>query len=171
MRNIKRREFVKATAAAVTGVCASIGRVCKGQGEKSRAVSVWSRRPSAGGAISLGTQAGGAEVWQVTTEKFDQSNIYCEVPYCSGDSRYFVYQRRNPALPGGNKTEFMAVELGTWRQYQLDVSAGLTGCAISPAGMFYYLKQSDDGLVNLMRANLATGSPEKLFRIHRPERL
>jgi len=41
-------------------------------------------------------QPTGDEIWQVTTEEFDQSDIYGEVPYCSRDSRYFVYAARIP---------------------------------------------------------------------------
>ena len=54
------------------------------------------------------TQSTGAEIWQVTTENLDQSNIYGELPYCSHDSRYFVYARRDPNFQM-NRTEFMVV--------------------------------------------------------------
>ena len=49
--------------------------------------------------------------------QFQQSNIYCDIPYCSGDSRYFVYERKNPRLKGRNKTELMVVEIGSWKLY------------------------------------------------------
>jgi hypothetical protein len=101
-------------------------------------------------------QATGAEIWQVTTEESDQSNIYCEVPYCSRDSQYFVYARRNPALKI-NRTEFMRVELGTWKQQRLDTATSLSGCAVSPDGKFYYLKRTEDGSVDLMCSDLASG--------------
>ena len=64
--------------------------------------------------------------------------------YCSRDSRYFVYARRNPALKT-NRTEFMRVELGSWKQQRLDTAISISGCAISHDGVFYYLKQADDG--------------------------
>jgi hypothetical protein len=110
-------------------------------------------------------QPGGAEIWQVTTEEFDQSNIYCEVPYCSRDSRYFVYARRNPALKT-NRTEFMLVELGTWKQQRLDTAISISGCAISHDGMFYYLKHTaDGGATDLMRADLETGTVTAVYRL------
>ena len=91
------------------------------------------------GAV-IARELNGTEIHQVTTERLRQSNIYCEIPYCSRDSRYFVYQRTNPALTD-NRTEFMVVELGTWKQHRLDVAASAGGCAMSPDGTFYYLKR------------------------------
>ena len=52
------------------------------------------------------------------------------MPYCSRDSRYFVYARTNPELKL-NRTEFMAVELGTWKQHRVDTARSLSGCAVS----------------------------------------
>jgi len=137
-----------ATTAAVIGACR---------------VAVAQQPPPAAGAIRLERQPTGAEIWQVTTEQFSQSNVYCEVPYCSADSRYFVYERRNPKL-SGNRTEWMAVELGTWKQQRLDVGTGASGCAISPDGTFYYLKQSPEGDLDLLRADLSRGTPQRVYR-------
>jgi len=120
--------------------------------------------PTAGG-VFVEQQSTGAEIWQVTTEEMSQSNIYCEVPYCSRDSRYFVYARKNPKLKV-NRTEFMAVELGTWKQQRLDTARSLSGCAISPDGLFYYVKQADDGGAVLMRADLAGGTTAEIHRFH-----
>jgi hypothetical protein len=122
------------------------------------------QQATSSGAVHVERQPTGSEIWQVTTEEFSHSNIYCEVPYCSRDSRYFVYQRSNPKL-SGNRTEFMVVELGTWRQHRLDTALGVGGSAISHDGMFCYLKQADDGEVDLMRADLADGSIEKIYRM------
>ncbi len=148
---ITRRTALGRMAAAATagGAAAAMGRA-------QAAVS--------GGAIHVERQPTGAEIWQVTTEEFSQSNIYCEVPYCSSDSRYFVYQRSNPKL-SGNQTELMVVELGTWKQHRLDTAQGLTGSAISHDGLFYYLKASDHDQVDLLRADLATGKIERVYRL------
>jgi hypothetical protein len=121
-------------------------------------------QPTSSGAIHVERQSTGAEIWQVTTEELSHSNIYCEVPYCSRDSRYFVYQRQNPKL-SGNRTEFMVVELGTWKQHRLDTAIGVGGCAISHHGIFCYLKRADDGETDLKRADLADGSIETLYRL------
>jgi len=145
---------------------AMIGRVIgSAAGVAAAAGMSYRRRPtSAQGGVFVERQSTGSEIWQVTTEEFSQSNIYCEVPYCSGNSRYFVYARTNRKL-SGNRTEFMVVELGTWKQHRLDTAASTSGCAISPDGTFYYLKQVGDGELELMRADLATGTPEKVYRL------
>lgn len=123
------------------------------------------REKALSGGVCVETQPSGTEIWQVTTEEFNQSNIYCEVPYCSADSRYFVYERRNPKLPGENKVEFMAVELGTWRQHRLDSTIGLAGSAITLAGDFYYLKVIGKDALDLMQVDLAKGTPRQVYRI------
>jgi hypothetical protein len=109
-------------------------------------------------------QDGGVEVWQVTTEEFDQSNIYCEIPYCSKDSRYFVYARSNHSLRT-NRTEFMVVELGTWKQERLGSGISTSGSAMSHGGLFYYLKLAGDGATDLVRADLSTGETETVHRM------
>jgi len=151
---ISRREFLKRSrrlASAVIGADTLVS------------AKYAAGRAPADGAIRLERQSTGSEIWQVTTEQFSQSNIYCEVPYCSGDSRYFVYQRYNPGQPGNNKTELMVVELGTWKQHRLDVSTGMAGTAVSPDGVFYYLKRADRGALDLMRADLSKQTPEKIY--------
>ncbi|MBN1346032.1 MAG: hypothetical protein JXQ73_25315 [Phycisphaerae bacterium] len=115
-------------------------------------------------AIRIETQPTGSEIWQVTTEEYNQSNIYCEVPYCSSDSRYFIYERTNPKLPGRNNVEFMVVELGTWKQHRLDTSIGLVGSAITHDGVFYYLKRVGARDHDLMRVDLGKGTPQRIYR-------
>lgn len=100
---------------------------------------------------------------QVTTEEYHHSNIYCETPYCSRDSRWFVYARTNPKLQA-NRTELMAVELGTWKQERLDVATGIGGLAVSPEGVFYYLQRTGQGELDLLRADLGHGKPERVYR-------
>jgi len=129
-----------------------------------RRVGFGHQKTAPGGAIRLERQATGSEIWQVTTEQYDQSNIYCEVPYCSKDSRRFIYIRKNPKLEGPNNTELMVVELGTWKQHRLDVCVGIVGAAITPEGMFYYLKEADGGQ-DLLRADLSEGRPENVHRL------
>ena len=152
---ISRRKFLRLSGKTACGlVAASVGLASPGN-----------RSTPATGAIRLERQSTGSEIWQITAEQFTQSNIYCELPYCSGDGRYFVYERRNPRLEGDNKTELMAVELGTWKQHRLDAAAGLTGCAISHEGVFYYLKRAGRKTLNLMKADLADGVPEKIYQM------
>jgi len=152
---ISRREFLR-----VSGRMASaLAVACTGCaiGQKNSAL------PSH--AVHLERQLTGSEIWQITTGQFKQSNIYCELPYCSADGRYFLYERHNPTLPGRNKTELMLVELGTWKQHRLDVASGLTGCAISTDGIFYYVKRTEGGTLDLMRADLSGTAPEKIYQM------
>jgi len=109
-------------------------------------------------------QENGVEVWQVTTEEFDQSNIYCEIPYCSKDSRYFVYARKNNSLKT-NRTEFMVVELGTWKQERLGTGNSISGTAMSHDGQFYFLRHAENGATDLVRAELGSGKTEAVHRM------
>jgi len=153
-RSISRRKFIGLS-----------GQVACGLAVSSAGCAVTSHEPApASSAIHLERQSTGSEIWQITTEQFSQSNIYCELPYCSGDGRYFVYERRNPGL-SENKTELMVVEIGTWKQHRLDVASGLTGCAISTDGVFYYLKHAPGRTLTLMKANLRRGKPKKIYEM------
>jgi len=151
---------------------AAIGRMTIGAAAVAAATrSAFGDRPersacaehSSRAGVFLERQATGSEIWQVTTEEFPQSNIYCEVPYCDAASRCFVYQRRNRKL-SGNRTELMVVELGTWKQHRLDVAYSITGLAISPGGVLYYLKRAKGNAFDLMRADLAHSKAEKIYR-------
>ncbi len=122
-------------------------------------------KPSTGGATLVERLASGTEIWQVTAEEYQQSNIYCEIPYCSGDSRRFVYERRNPKQSAPNHKELMVVELGTWKQHRLDGTVGILGTAIVPDGTFYYLKGTAGDAFDLMRANLSKGEPSKVAEL------
>jgi len=145
---ICRREFLRVVGAgALISASQAIGRDKSG---------------SPGVAVRLERQSTGSEIWQVTTEQFRQSNIYCELPYCSGDCRHFIYERYDPNLSGKNKTELMVVELGTWKQRRLDVAWRLTGSAITGNGTFYYLKQTGEDVLGLMRADLSKGTMEEI---------
>jgi len=106
----------------------------------------------------------GPEIRQVTTETFEQSNIYCEVPYCSRNSKTFVYVRRNPKL-SGDRSELMVVEIGTWKAERLDVTSSVSGTAITHDGIFYYWKSGTGGALDLWRADLEKGSPEKVYTL------
>jgi hypothetical protein len=108
--------------------------------------------------------ASGVEIWQVTTDELPHSNIYCEIPYCSADSRLFVYQRTSP-IESRNRTELMVVELGTWKQHRLDTALGIGGSAISHDGLFYYLKGVAGDAVDLMRAELSSGSIQRVYQL------
>jgi len=104
-RRMTRREALRRTALG-TAVSAAAGRLGAADAPSSGRSG---KQPGRG--VFVERQATGSAIWQVTTEEFSQSNIYCEVPYCDAASRYFVYQRRNARL-ANNRTELMVVELG-----------------------------------------------------------
>ena len=122
---------------------------------------------AAGGTsgIRLERQDTGTEIWQVTTEERDHSNIYCEVPYCSADSRHFVYHRSGAERP--NRSEFVTVELGTWKQRPLDTALNMSGSAITHDGRLYYVKQVGETL-ELVRSAFPAGKPETVHRFRDP---
>ena len=167
---ITRRALLKnlaagATAAAGVGAHTAIGRAAEKQATRSHP------RATPSGARRIERQPTGSEIWQVETQlrySHTYASIYGERSWCSADSRFFVYLRRNEYLWGRNDTELMVVEFGTWRRYRLDISTGRPGMAVSHAGVLYYLKHfAADDAVYLMRADLAIGKPEKLCRIDR----
>jgi hypothetical protein len=108
-------------------------------------------------AIEIAQQDTGSTVYQVTEDSLSKSNIYCEIPYCSVDSRYFVFSRSNPEN-GRNRAEYVVCELGTW---DMNVGGrGRGGVAITHKGIFYFLRHSDGGSMELVKLNLATGESE-----------
>lgn len=101
-----------------------------------------------------------AAVYQATDETLSKSNIYCEIPYCSSDSRVFVYQRRHPDR-APNTTEYVACEFGTWKTHV--IGSGLGAPAMSHAGIFYYRHVRDDEAQDLVRVDLATGEARTIY--------
>lgn len=120
------------------------------------ALGVAQTRPASSGPGVAGP------IHRVTHESFDQSDVYCEYPFCSRSSRYMLYERTNPRL-SGNRTELMVVELGTWKQHRLDVAKGIDGLTVTPDGVLYYLQRFGKGEMRLMRADLDQPKPEPVY--------
>ncbi len=77
------------------------------------------------------TQDTGVTIYQVTDDALSKSNIYCEIPYCSSDSKYFVFIRENPEYER-NSSEFVVSELGTWNTQIVGRGIrGISGTAIT----------------------------------------
>ena len=118
-------------------------------------------------AIKLAQQDTGSTVYQVTEDSLSKSNIYCEIPYCSVDSRYFVFSRSNPEH-GSNRSEYVVCELGTW---EMNVGGrGRGGLAITHSGMFYFLRSADKVAMELVKLNLATGDSQVVCEFAEPIR-
>ena len=111
-------------------------------------------------ALTLEERDNGVVVYQVTEDPLEKSNIYCELPYCSADSRVFVYQQQNPES-APNRTEYVTCEFGTWKT---DVIAqGLGGPGMTHKGIFFYRRIVPGKCQELVRVNLATGARKVLF--------
>lgn len=111
-------------------------------------------------AIRLKELDTGVTVYQATEEPQPKSNIYCEIPYCSADSRRFVYARQNPAS-APNNTEYVTCEFGAWKTDV--VGRGLGGPAMSHSGILYYRRVTGSGEQELVRLNLGNGGESILF--------
>jgi hypothetical protein len=109
-------------------------------------------------------QSTGSEIWQITVDDSRKSNIYNEVPYCSADSRFFVYLRSNREREL-NRTEIILVRIGKWNQHVMDFAKSRSGIAITPGGIFYYWKDAAEGGTFLMRSDLSDPSPERVYRL------
>jgi hypothetical protein len=108
-------------------------------------------------AIKIAQQDTGSTVYQVTEDSLSKSNIYCEIPYCSVDSRHFVFSRSNPENDR-NRAEYVVCELGTWEMHV--GGRGRGGVAITHKGIFYFLRHAGGGSMELVKLNLATGESE-----------
>ncbi len=161
---ITRRTVLGGMAAGVVGA----SRLGTGA---AQAIAAPIRPATPSGAIRIERQPTGAEIWQIEPQlrySHTYASIYGERSWCSGDSRWFVYLRKNEYLWGNNSIEYMVVELGSWKRRRLDISTGREGVAISHGGVFYYLKHfAADDTVYLMRTGLADPKPEKLCPIRR----
>jgi len=105
----------------------------------------------------------GSTVYQVTDDSLSKSNIYCEIPYCSADSRYFVFSRSNPEYDR-NRSEYVICELGTWETHVGGRgTGGISGTAIMHTGIFYYLRHADKDALELVKLNLANGKSEVVW--------
>ncbi len=108
----------------------------------------------------------GATVYQVTDDTLPKSNIYCEIPYCSSDSRYFVFTRESPEYDR-NPSEYIIGELGTWETHIVGRGMrGIAGTAITHKGIFYFLREADGKRKELVKIDLATGISEIVWKFY-----
>ena len=81
-KRVSRRGFLRISGQAACGLAvADISASANRAFGQEQPVSKSAGRVSVHGAICLGQQSTGSEIWQVTTKEFRQSNIYCEIPY------------------------------------------------------------------------------------------
>lgn len=102
----------------------------------------------------------GVVVYQVTDDPGLISNIYCERPYCSADSRSFLYARHAPDS-GGFGWEYVLCEFDTWRERP--VGKGTLASSISYNNDYYFLREAGDTACEMVRLDLSTGEVEVAF--------
>ena len=110
-------------------------------------------------AITLQEQDNGVTVYQVTENPGIKSNIYCEISWCSADSRYFVYDQQT-GDGARNPSEYILCEFGTWKTERLGEGIRPT---MSHTGIFYYRTRTENGVQELRRVDLTTGVQDALW--------
>ena len=111
-------------------------------------------------SIELGELSNGVALTQVTTDAHEKSNIYCELPYCSADSRVFVYEQKNSDT-APNTTEYIACEFGTWNTEV--IGRGLGGPGMTHGGIFFYRRIVPNKCQELVRIDLRTGKQRVIY--------
>lgn len=99
----------------------------------------------------------GAQVYRITEDEGLVSNIYCERPYCSADSRRFLYARHLER----DECEYVLTEFGTWEKEV--VGRGEFGVPVSYNADFYYRRKSGANGWEFVRLDLNTGRSETVF--------
>ena len=85
----------------------------------------------------------GAEVWQLTGAPLLSSNIYCEMPFVDGASRYVILQRSARAEGGW---EVWRADLHTRKLTMVAQNTAWTsGCAMSTNQQYFYCVRHDPG--------------------------
>lgn len=105
----------------------------------------------------------GATIYQITQENQLVSNIYCERPFCSLDSKRFLYARQ---LEGGGTDnarhwEYLLCDFGSWEQEV--VGEGFHQVSLSYGNDFYFQRPKSDGELEFVRLDLATGNLEPVW--------
>ena len=114
----------------------------------------------------------GVTVYQVTDDPRLKCNIYCERPYCSPDSRRFLYARQvDRASPQdasywgqfvrASKWEYVLCDFETWEERV--VGCGGLSSSVAYDGGFYYDRLTETGAREFVRIDLATGGDEVVF--------
>ena len=102
--------------------------------------------------------ANGVAVFRVTDEPARKSNIYCEFPWCSSDSRWFIYTRAAPEH-APNSQEYVACAFGSWEQRVIGHGTG--GCTMA-CGRLYFRRQGAKGRPELVRVDLTADTVDVL---------
>lgn len=105
----------------------------------------------------------GVTVHQVTDGPLLVSNIYCERPYTSADSKRFLYARQtDEGGPGGvSEWEFVLCEFGTWEEQV--VGCGELAAPVSYNNDYYYVRNAGGAAKEMVRLDLSSGESSVVF--------
>ena len=108
----------------------------------------------------------GVVIHQVTRETRLVSNIYCERPFCSRDSRRFLYARQLNAGGPDDRTawEYVLCEFGTWEEEV--VGEGVLQTTISYNGDFYFQRRASGERLEFVRLDMETGAVDPVWTCH-----
>jgi hypothetical protein len=84
-------------------------------------------------------QKSGSKIFKLSTGS-NSSNIYCEIPYCTPNGEWLVYER-DGAASSPNPIEFVRYNLHTGREEVIGESIGIAGSALTEDGLFYFVKK------------------------------
>lgn len=100
----------------------------------------------------------GTVIHQITQAPRLVSNVYCERPFCSADSKRFLYQRQT-ADP--EQWEYVLCEFGTWKEEVVGV--GFHQISISYEDDFYFNRWRGKSQVEFVRLCMATAKVEPVW--------
>ena len=105
----------------------------------------------------------GATIYQVTQGDRLVSNIYCERPFCSLDSKRFLYARQRDGNGGDNTPhwEYLLCDFGSWKEEVVGV--GFHQVSISYGNDFYFQRPKSQRELEFVRLDLATGCLEPIW--------
>lgn len=108
--------------------------------------------------------ANGVVIHQITQEERLVSNIYCERPFCSADSKRFLYARHLSGEGSAERLincEYVLCEFGTWKEEV--VGTGFFQLTISYGNDFYFERPKSNGQLEFVRLDFATGALEPIL--------
>ncbi len=105
----------------------------------------------------------GVVIYQITQENRLVSNIYCERPFCSADSKRFLYARQlDDAGPSDwTQWQYVLCEFGTWESEV--VGEGLHQVCISYNNDFYFQRPVAGNRLEFVRLDMATAAVEPVL--------
>jgi len=105
----------------------------------------------------------GVVIYQITQENRLVSNIYCERPFCSADSKRFLYARQlDDAGPSDwTQWQYVLCEFGTWESEV--VGEGLHQVCISYNNDFYFQRPVAGNRLEFVRLDMATAAVEPVW--------